>query len=84
MCAQNMRSAIVPFTAMHVKGIHFRPCRVMARNVESVKIIPVAVYARSLSHGKAHIGKNCCDLFRHLADGMDRALPPSAGRQSHV
>ena len=82
--SQNVRRAIVTIRAVHVKRVHFGACGVVRRNVQRVKVIPIAVNARPFGDAKAHVGKNGCDLFGHLADWVNGALARGARGQCHV
>ena len=84
MGAQNVRRAIVTIRAVHVKRVHFGARGVVRRDVQRIKVVPVAVNARPFGNAKAHVGKNGCDLFGHLADWVNGALARGARGQCHV
>ena len=66
MGAQNMRRAVVPFRTRHIKRVHLGPRRVVAGNIQRVKVIPIRVDARPFGDRKPHLGKDRGQLFGHL------------------
>ncbi len=82
--AQNVRRAVIALGAVHIEGIHLGAGRMVAGDVQRVKVIPVAVDLRAFGHGKAHIGKDRGNFFGDLADWVDRARAAIAGRQGHI
>ena len=69
---------------MHVKRVHLGACRMMARDIKSIKVIPISVDPWALGNPKAHIRENRCHFFADLTDRMDCTLPPVARRQGDV
>ncbi len=69
---------------MHIERVHLGPRGVVTGDVERVEIVPVGFDARPFGDGKAHLGKDRGDLFRHLTDRVQRALTGGPGRQGHV
>ena len=53
-------------------------------DVERVEIVPVGFDLRPFLHAEAKFGEDRGDLFRHLADWVDRAYDAGAGRKSDV
>ena len=84
MGAQHVWRAIITLGAVHIKRVHFSAGRMMAGDVQRIKIIPIGINSRPFGHGKAHIGKDCGDLFHDLRYWVDAALTASARRQSHI
>ena len=84
MRPKHVRRAIVAFAPMHIERVHFCAGRVMRRDVERVKVIPISIDARPFCHREPHFGKDCRDLFGHLADRVDRALAHRAGGQGDI
>jgi hypothetical protein len=56
----------------------------LGRDVQRVEVEPVAFHLRPLGHGESHVGEDRGQFLGHLADGMDRALPPRPRGQRHV
>ncbi len=52
-----MRRAIVALSAVHIKSVHFGPCRVVAGDVQRIKVVPIGINARPFGHGKAHLAQ---------------------------
>ena len=75
MGAQNMRRAIVALGTMHIKRVHLGTRRMVAGNVQSIKIIPISVDPWALGNPKAHIRKNRRHFFADLTYRMEGALP---------
>ena len=81
---QHMRRAIIAFGTMGVKSVHLGARRVVARNIERIKVVPIALDLGAFCNGKAHVGENCSDFFPNLTDRVQRPRRPSARRQCHV
>ena len=84
MGAQNMRRTVVALGAVHKERVVLLARGVLGRDVQGVKVVPIALDLGTFGHGKAHVGENRGDLFGHLADGVDRALTARTHRQRNV
>ena len=82
--AQHMRRAVIAFGTVGIEGVHLRTCRVVARNVQRVKVIPVGLDLRAFGNRKAHVCENRRYLFGNLRNRVDRALTTATTRQGHV
>ena len=82
--AKHMRRAIIALGTVHIECVHFRPRRVVARNIQRIKIIPIGINTRTLGHTKTHVGENCGDLLGYLGNRMNCALSASAGWEGHI
>src|SRR5262249_46246306 len=58
--------------------------RVIARRVESVKIVELSFYLRTFSQSKTHSVEDVDDLLSHLSQRMNMPQTRSGARQSDV
>ena len=63
MRAQHMRRTIVSLGTVHVKRIHLGAGRVMAGDIQRVKVIPIGIDAGAFLNGESHFGKDRGQLF---------------------
>ena len=84
MRAQNMRWAIITLCTVHIERVHLGACRVVARDIQRVKVIPIGINARAFSHGKPHLSEDGCHLFLDLRNRVDCTHRTFACWQSNV